>query len=125
MVSMGGFCHAQTIDLSKDPKNSTPTHKKSNAQILSDTEKKPTKENEVYTPAPDAANGNTNGTYNQHLQVTPTPNNANLTTEPSMMKTQQQQGKIGNMNTNSTIYYDNSGKIRSSSTTIKLGNKNK
>ncbi len=95
-------------------------HTKSNAEILSEVKNAPpaVKEQKAYTPP---AITNSTGSYNQHLQIAPSPNNINLGTEPIMLNTQQSNTKIGNMNTNSTIYYDNSGKIRSTNTSIKLG----
>ena len=114
-ISYNSLGQSKSIDLSKAPNQNKPIHKKSNAELLSETKEQPKQEKDAFAPAPDAANNNTSGTYNKHLQITPTPNNMlTLSTEPSMMKAQQQQGRIGNMNTNSTIYYDNSGKIRSS-----------
>lgn len=110
-------CSAQDakIDMAKAP---TPIYKKSNATLLQETKER--------TPAATEPNPaeqyNTDGTItNGTFRKAAPSGTVNMAAQPQIMNATQHQGNIGNLKTNSATYYDNSGKIRSTNTTIQLG----
>lgn len=115
------YAQSDKIDLSKDPLTppATSTTKKSDAELLRSSGK---------TEQPATTNTDLAEKYNTEVPLNGTyqgvaPNTSIIQGQPQMMNVQQQQGQIGNLKTNSATYYDNSGKIRSSGTTIELGKK--
>lgn len=121
-------CNAQqgNIDLSKDPSKPKATKPKSNAQLLQETAPKPGQADnnnlsEQYKP--DAASDGTS-TSKGLAPANNTP--GGLPDAPQMMNTTQTQYNLGNgTKANSTIYYDDAGKVKSSGTSIQFGNKKK
>lgn len=112
---------AQTdkIDLSKDPVVQPATPKKTDAELLrSAGDNKPVNTTDANLAEKYKTDVPLNGTYQGVA-----PNTSIIQGQPQMMNVQQQQGQVGNLKTNSATYYDNSGKIRSSGTTIELGKK--
>ncbi|MCB9047069.1 MAG: hypothetical protein H6550_13125 [Chitinophagales bacterium] len=114
-----GYAQSSKIDLSKDPGSSnTPLHKKSNATLLKESSTTPATNTETNLSEQYSSDGTiTNGTFRKAAPAS----NTGMDAQPQMMNATQQQGHIGNLKTTSQTYYDNSGKIRSSGTTIHLG----
>lgn len=124
-ISLYGHAQQGTIDLSKDPAKQNHALPKSNAQLLKETSPQTSQEStdlsEQYKP--DAANS---GTTNSKGLLMGTGNPGNTPATPQMMNTTNTQYNIGNgTKANSTIYYDDAGKVRSSGTSIQFGKKNK
>lgn len=122
-VAFTTYAQHGKIDLSKDPTlQQPPLNNKSDATLLKETQnaEKETDTLNNRQLAEQYSNLNTpnNGTFKAIA-----PNPAASPDQPQLMNAQQQQGQIGNLKTNSATYYDNSGKVRSSSTTIQLGGK--
>lgn len=120
MVVVSTTCAAQSdkIDLSKPPGQAPLLNNKSNATLLRESSK-PANQNPADTNLAEKykADPAANGTFRS---LGPTTSD-----QPQMMNATQQQGNIGNLKTNSATYYDNSGKIRGTSTTIDFGKKKK
>lgn len=122
------YCNAQqgNVDLSKDPSKPQTVKPKSNAQLLQETAPKPEQTgnnnlSEQYKP--DAAADGTS-TSKGLAPVNNTP--GGLPDAPQMMNTTNSQYNLGNgTKANSTIYYDDAGKVKSSGTSIQFGNKKK
>ena len=115
----GTYAQSAKIDLSQPPVQQPVVTKQSDAELLKNAGK-----SEPATPMDkDLAEKyktdvELNGTYQGVA-----PNTSIIQGQPQMMNVQQQQGQIGNLKTKSATYYDNEGKVRSSGTTIELGNK--
>lgn len=121
-ISASVYAQPAKIDLSRAPGSSGLSTGKSNATILNETTTIPStidSGNIQYS-----SDGTiTEGTYrglpaNNNMAQ---PGNANLNVSPSMMNATYHQGNIGKLETESATYYDNSGKIQSTNTIIKLG----
>lgn len=122
----GSSCYAQStkIDLSKDPDQGKYSPNKSNASLL-----KETADGWKGKDIPDQHDLK----YDSNVSGVSKPDNApppaaadirNLNVPSnSNMNSTYQQGNLGNLKTNSTIHYDDAGKIRGANTTIKIGNK--
>jgi hypothetical protein len=121
------WCEAQQvkIDLSNDPSKHVTTHPKSNAALLKETVEQsipPNQEDLSKQYKPDAI-GNGNSTSKG---MKPANTTGALPEATQMMNTANTQYNLGNgTRANSTIYYDDAGKVRSSGTSIQFGNKKK
>lgn len=116
LITTAGFAQETKIDMAKAP---TPIYKKSNATLLHETKERTPPAATEPNPAEQYNRDGTitNGTFRNAAPA----NSINMSAQPQMMNSTHHQGSIGNMKTNSATYYDNSGKIRSTNTTIKLG----
>lgn len=120
-VSVNIYAQNTRIDLSRELGSSGLNVGKSNASILNETA--------ANTTVTDSSNMQyssdgtiTESTYRgMPANNTSQPGNFNMDVSPSMMKATHRQGNIGNLKTESATYYDNSGKVQGTSTTIKLG----
>ena len=124
-IAVSGYAQQGAVDLSKDPVKPRATLPKSNAQLLKETGTQPAQSNtdlsEQYKP--DAANSGTS-TSKGLAPVTTTP--GQLPASPQMMNNTNTQYSLGNgTKANTTIYYDDAGKVQSSGTSIQFGNKKK
>jgi hypothetical protein len=108
-------CTAQ-VDLSKDPSKPVLPAKKSNAQLL--------KESQQPVQAQPADSINPNNYKAGNMATSP---DGRQYGEGGMLNQQSQQYNIGNGGTKATntINYDNSGRIQGSSTTLEFGKKKK
>jgi len=116
------------VDLSKDPAKPGSQLPKSNAQLL--REATPNNNNNNSNPdladqyKPDAANNGTTSTKTLTPATSASP--GQLSANPQLMNTTNTQYNLGNgTKANSTIYYDDAGKVRSSGTSIEFGKKKK
>lgn len=103
-----------TIDLSKDPGATNIVNRSSNASLLQQSQKKESQQQ------PDSLmlhpKGSMEGTYNGRSLMQTSDN-------PQLMNAQRTQYNIGNTKATSTIYYDETGKVKGNSTTISVGGK--
>jgi hypothetical protein len=119
------ICSYAQVDLSRDPSKPATAKPKSNAELLKEA-----------TPAPPAPNPDlqeqlksdaaTSGTTTgrSYIQTGSTPNMA--PGQSQMMNSTSTQQQLGNgLKTNSAVYYDETGKVKSSGTTIQFGGKKK
>jgi hypothetical protein len=108
------FSASAQIDLSKDPGKPVIPPKKSNAQLLKESQQ----------PVQQSTDTNLSDKYKaKGMVVSP---NGNQYNENGKMGSQSQQYNMGNgTKATNTINYDNSGKVQGSSTTIEFGKKKK
>jgi|GEM_PF-5458900 len=127
LIGLAQCANAQSskIDLSKAPgAPSAPLQKKSNATLLQETTNTNTNTNtntETTSETDLAEQYSSDGTINNGTYRKAAPAGNSMNAQPEMMNATQHKGNIGNLQTTSETYYDNSGKIRSTGTTIKLG----
>lgn len=109
------FASAQ-VDLSRDPGKPALPAKKSNAQLLKESQQP------AQVQAADSVNPNNYKANN----ITTSPNGRQYG-EGGMLNQQSQQYNLGNGGTKATntINYDNGGRLQGSSTTIEFGKKKK
>ena len=125
-VLFSAGAQAQTVDLSK-PAPGQPTNdltvKKSNAQLLQESKAKdPTQvSDEELSEKYKADVKNPSGTSRVFVPATATTPGGN--NPGGMMNSNTTQQNIGNLKTNSTLIYDDAGKVRGNSTSINLGGK--
>ena len=98
------------IDLTSDPNKPVITNK-SNAQLLNEAREEPVKNNDSTGIKP-----------NVSIPTAITPNSSSQIDENGQrLNTRSTQMNIGNKKATSTIHYDNSGKVKSTGTSIQLG----
>lgn len=123
------FAQEQKVDFSKA--GSDMSIGKSIAELLQETSTQPAANNNNYEDQDLSKkykadmNQNSNSSFSTTLTSQQTsPNNFNFNADqPAQMNATQYQQQVGGVKTNSTVITDQEGKVRSSSTTIKLGNK--
>lgn len=118
-LSVTSSAQSGKIDLSK-PQGQTPLlNNKSDATLLRESAG-PANQNPADTNLAEKykADPGPNGTFRSL-----SPAGSLDDDQPQMMNATQQQGNIGNLKTKSSTYYDNSGKVRGTSTTIDIGKK--
>ncbi len=101
------------IDLSKDPNKPVLQPKKSNAQLLKESQAPAQQNTDTSLSSKYRASG---------MSVTP---GGNTYGDNGRINTQSQQYNMGGTKATSTIQYDNSGKVQGNSTTIEFGKKKK
>lgn len=122
-VAFTTYAQHGKIDLSKDPTvQQPPLNNKSDATLLKETSGTDKTADTLNTRQLAEQYSNLNTPNNSTFKGI-APNPAATPDQPELMNAQQQQGHIGTQKNNSTTYYDNSGKVRSSNTTIQLGGK--
>lgn len=115
------YAQSEKVDLTTTPNNSG-LSKKSNSEYLREATPQKVKEEDLSEKYSGEEIKQTTGTVVQQPNMntgvgTTAPNSG----EPELLKTTTQQQKIGNLNTTTTTQFDDQGKIRGSSTSIKLG----
>jgi hypothetical protein len=119
-ISASAYCQ---VDLSKDPTKPVNTKPKSNAELLKEAAPAPAPGNNNLQEQlkSDAANPGTT-TGRTYIQTGSSPNMA--PGQPQMMNSTTTQQQLGNgLKANSSIYYDETGKVKSSGTSIQFGKK--
>lgn len=113
-LSALSFNSYSQIDLSKDPNKPVIQPKKSNAQLLKESQ----------APPQNSSDSNLTDKYKANsMAVQP---GGNTYGDNGKMNTQSQQYNMGGgTKATSTIQYDNSGKVKGNNTTIEFGKKKK
>lgn len=123
-VIFSASAQAQTVDLSKpapgQPNNDL-TIKKSNAQLLQESKPDPTVPGDAKLSEKYKADvKDPSGTSRVFVPANTTPNG---TDAGGMMNSNTTQQNLGNLKTNSTLIYDDAGRVKGNSTSISIGGK--
>ena len=109
---VAGSASAQ-VDLAHDPAKPVVASAKSNAQLLKESQ-----------PATNAVTDTSlAGKYHTTPSATGTYNNGYMSNNPQPMNLQNQQYNMGGVKATNSVYYDNSGKVQGSGTTLEFGKK--
>lgn len=107
-----GSASAQ-VDLAHDPAKPLVAPTKSNAQLLKESQPATNIVTDTSLPEKYHAAPSATGTYN----------NGYMSNNPQPMNVQNQQYNIGGVKATNSVYYDNSGKVQGSGTTLDFGKK--